>query len=177
MRFVGELALDGKVRAVKGVIAHVIEALHSGATTIVVPQHNVAEALLIEDIEIVGVRTLTDVIQLLRDGECPTATCSPHAIPQSVPSVNDFSQVSGQELVKRALVVAAAGGHNAIMIGPPGCGKSMLAKRFGTLLPPLDKKDALEVARIHSIAGLEIENIIQGLRPFRAPIMSSLRLG
>ncbi len=169
----GELALDGKVRPVRGVLPMTLRAREEGKRGVVVPKANAAEAAVVEGMEVFPVTTIEDAFRLLRgDASAPEPfrrdldALFEEARNEPV----DFSDVRGQENVKRALEVAAAGGHNVIMIGPPGSGKTMLARRLPTILPPLTSDEALETTKIHSVVG-KLRNRL-GLiatRPFRAP--------
>ena len=165
--FHGELSLDGSIKSVRGAVALAIDALRVGAETIVVPVGNVYEAELIEGLNVIGVSSLSDVVAFLRHGEAPLRPSF-----QSIPKKKThrlISEVRGQDSAKRALQVAAAGGHNVLMIGPPGCGKSMLAERFQSILPPMSREELLDVVKIHSIAGLPVSGFFDGHRPFRSP--------
>jgi magnesium chelatase family protein len=166
--FHGELSLDGRVKPVRGILALAIAARKKGARTMVVPRENAREAALIDGIEIAGVGSLGDVQRFLRgealDAAPQTADAQPPRLVRRL-----VSDVWGQQTAKRALRIAAAGAHNLLMIGPPGCGKSMLAERFPSLLPPLTREESLEVVRIQSIAGLPVDGALRGLRPFRNP--------
>jgi magnesium chelatase family protein len=170
--FVGELALDGTVRAVKGVLPVALEARRRGKRALFVPEANALEAAMVEKIDIYGVQNLRQTFAFLR-GETPllptradlTRFFSAH---QSYDV--DFGDVRGQGHVKRAVEVAVAGGHNVLMVGPPGSGKSMLAKRIPTIIPPLSLDEAIETTKIHSIAGLlDAEKSFVSTRPFRPP--------
>jgi len=166
--FYGELALDGSIKSVRGVLAHTAVALERQARVVVVPQANIEEAALMPGIGVLGADNLAQVVEYLRgDGEL-TAPSGERINTRTV-SVPRLSEVWGQQAAKRALLVAAAGGHNLLMIGPPGCGKSMLAARMPAILPPLTPSERLEAVKIHSVAGLELEGLFAGLRPFRAP--------
>ncbi|MEW5809093.1 MAG: YifB family Mg chelatase-like AAA ATPase [Actinomycetota bacterium] len=148
----GELALDGRVRPVKGVLPAVLAAQRHGWPTVVVPMENLAEASLIEGVDVWGVHTLGQLHAWLA-GKGELATRIDH--PDQAPEISiDLADVVGQPQARRAVEVAAAGGHNLVMTGPPGVGKTMLAQRLPGLLPPLSQADALEVTAIHSVAGL-----------------------
>ncbi len=168
----GELSLDGSVRPVRGMVALAIEALRHGARLLVVPAANAAEARLIQGLEIVPVSSLAEVVAFLKGAWQPPAEADavrPEAAVHRPPPHGALSDVWGQERAKRAMLIAAAGGHNLLMIGPPGCGKSMLAERFRSLLPRLRDQEVLEAVKLHSIAGLPVHGLLQGLRPFRNP--------
>ena len=168
--FYGELSLDGRIKPVRGIIALIIAAVQSGASQVVVPAANYHEACLIKGVEIIPVRSLPELAEFIMTGNLGSVPERPSKIIADLKkSAKSIADVWGQGLAKRALTIAAAGGHNVLMIGPPGCGKSMLANRFSTLLPKLREEEALEVVKIHSVAGLPIENYLQGARPFRNP--------
>ncbi|MBN8548727.1 MAG: YifB family Mg chelatase-like AAA ATPase [Deltaproteobacteria bacterium] len=166
--FHGELALDGRLKPIRGALALAVEARQHQVQQQVVPEQNFCEASLISGLTVFPARTLFEVVRHFKD--------RPIAIPQhevgggtELPAVKTISEVWGQESAKRALLIAAAGAHNLIMIGPPGCGKSMLAERFPSLLPPLREEELLEAVRVHSVAGLPTSSILAGRRPFRSP--------
>ncbi|MGB0638888.1 MAG: YifB family Mg chelatase-like AAA ATPase [Myxococcota bacterium] len=166
--FMGELSLDGELRPIDGAIALAIAASEFGAKRIVLPAECAAEACVINDIQVLSATNLIDVLNWL-DGhsELPPATAKPH-VANSSPF--DLAEVRGQYRARRALEIAAAGGHNLLMIGSPGCGKTMLAARMPTILPALTPKEAIEITRIHSVAGiLPRGSGLTGERPFRSP--------
>jgi magnesium chelatase family protein len=168
----GELALDGTLRPVKGALPIAIEAPKMGKKQIILPKENAAEAAIPGTATIWGVSNLLEAVQVLngRPSIEPTVIDLDTIFGQSRVYHNDFSEVKGQEHVKRALEVSAAGGHNIVMIGPPGSGKSMLAKRFPTILPDMTLEEALETTKIHSIAGMvPSETGLIATRPFRSP--------
>lgn len=170
--FIGELSLNGAVRPVKGVLPLVAMARKSGFKRVFMPKDNISEGAVVEGIECIGISTLIELCQILEGRIAYNIT--PHTIvTEEVVEdeyLEDFADVKGQKYVKRALEIAAAGGHNVIMIGSPGSGKTMLARRMPTILPPMTLEEALETTKIHSVAGKIGTN--RGLitqRPFRAP--------
>ena len=169
----GELSLDGTLKPIKGVLPIAILARELGYKGFILPKENSREAAVVSDLTIYGVETITDVVDFLNHKKELVRT-EVNTREEFFASVNafdiDFSDVKGQENVKRALEVAAAGGHNIIMVGPPGAGKSMMAKRMPTILPPLTLHEALETTKIHSVAGkIDRNTSLMAQRPFRSP--------
>lgn len=168
--FIGELSLNGKVRASTGVLPMVIAAKRSGIKNIIVPEENKAEASLVKGITIYGFDDLKTVINFLEGKYKMESNQEETGKKNSLIFPLDFSDVKGQDVLVEYIVVAAAGGHNMLMVGAPGCGKSMIAKRIPTILPSMTEEEALEVTKIYSVAGLlkDRGNLITD-RPFRAP--------
>jgi magnesium chelatase family protein len=170
----GELALDGSIRSVPGLLAMMIAAKNAGFLNVIVPEANADEAALIAGLDIYAVPTLADAVAVvLGHGakfRCVAAPAAHSARSISPPGGGDFGDVRGQRIAKRALEIAAAGGHNAVLVGPPGCGKTMLARRVPSILPAMSLGESLDVTKVYSVAGaLGNTPHIVTTRPFRAP--------
>ena len=167
--FLGELSLAGELRPVRGALPMALAAGRQGIRQLFVPAENASEAAFAEDVEVYPVRTVTELLSHLRGEAALTPATAPDLTALS-PAVPDFGDVKAQENVKRALEVAAAGGHNLLMIGPPGAGKSMLAKRLPGILPDMSREEMTEVTQVHSVAGhTDAHTPVVTLRPFRSP--------
>lgn len=169
----GELGLDGKIQPIRGALPIAIRARKEGFKGLIVPQQNIREAAVVNKIQVYGMENLLDVVRFINGegGFEPTFIDTRREFYEQQSSFDlDFADVRGQESVKRAMEVAAAGGHNMIMIGPPGSGKSMMAKRLPSILPPLSLAESLETTQIHSVAGKLGKNMsLISQRPFRSP--------
>ena len=172
MACLGELSLDGSLRPVKGAVSMTLAARDAGLEGILLPAQNATEAAMVDGFPVYGVSSLTQAVRFLK-GEEELEPCHVNVeelFGQASRHDVDLNEVQGHEHAKRALEIAAAGGHNVLMIGPPGSGKTMLARRLPTILPPLTLEEALEATRIHSVAGvLSPVNPLVAVRPFRSP--------
>lgn len=172
LSFIGELSLDGSLRKIKGVLPILITARNLGIKKIVIPYGNKAEAGFIEGVDVYPVHNLREVVEFLNGTRQVerVENVSYDVVRQQAKAIGDFSLIKGQASAKRAMEISAAGGHNVILIGPPGSGKTMLAKAFPSILPDMSFEEALEVTKIHSIAGtLDSKTGILTERPFRSP--------
>ena len=167
--FIGELSLTGELRPVPGALPMAMAAERAGIKTLFVPEENASEAAFAENVSVIPVRDLQQLLKHLR-GEEEIPPAAPPVPEVSQAGLPDFADVKGQENVRRALEIAAAGGHNILMVGPPGAGKSMLAKRLPSILPDMSREEMIQSTEIHSVAGLtDRRHPIIFLRPFRSP--------
>jgi len=170
---VGELSLDGSVRPISGALPIAIGARNDGKEALIVPRENAKEAAVVEGLDVYGVETLFEAVEMLENdfqGAVPTRVEPDEMNLDTPPYGVDFSDVRGQQHAKRALEVAAAGGHNVVMVGPPGSGKTMLARRMPSILPPMLLEEALEVTKLYSISGkMRGNTALMRTRPFRSP--------
>lgn len=164
----GELSLTGEIRPIKGALSMAIEAKKQGFKSLILPRENAIEAALIDGLAIYGMANLRDTIRFLH-GRTQAPAKAPIIHSQTIPYEDDFSQIKGQEKAKRAIEIAVAGGHNLLLVGPPGAGKTMMAKRIPSIMPPMSLHEIIETTQIHSIVGkLSSENPLITERPFRA---------
>jgi magnesium chelatase family protein len=173
---IGELSLDGRVRPVRGALSIALRARENGIKNLLLPEENATEAAVVSGIDVYPVKDLSEAVEICRDfqsGSAPRVAPLKLDTNQMKSSENkyrvDFAEVRGQQSTKRALEIASAGGHNILLIGPPGSGKTMLAKRVPTILPPLEFEESLEITKIHSVAGLTGKTGLITERPFKNP--------
>jgi magnesium chelatase family protein len=170
--FLGELSLDGGVRPVRGALSAALAARDKGLKAIAVPEANAREAAVVEGVNVFALKSLPQAVDLVNSPESftPLKVDAGQMLSEAAQYNVDLRDVRGQQAAKRALEVSCAGGHNILFIGPPGAGKSMLAKRIPTILPPMSLEEAIETTRIHSVAGtLDDHRGLVGTRPYRSP--------
>jgi magnesium chelatase family protein len=166
----GELTLDGHLRPIKGVLPIAIQTKESGFSSLIVPKENAKEAAVVSGLSVYGFDHIKDIISFLEGHDFPSEKIDLQVEFEKKQHYGlDFSDVKGQLSIKRCMEIAAAGGHNIILIGPPGSGKTMLAKRLPTILPPMQLDEALETTKIHSVVGGIREDGLMSTRPFRSP--------